>query len=91
MRARTGYPGASGRGGASEHSRAALAKRRGSGYPPLGSIPLVEEVDELPFPAYDLVDVRKILDGAADGSTADAQVSVLFQQPGLSVQVHLLP
>ena len=24
-----------------------------------GSIPLVEEVDELPFPAYDLVDVRK--------------------------------
>ena len=29
MRARTGYPGASGGGGANEHSRAALAKRRG--------------------------------------------------------------
>ena len=55
-----------------------------------GSIPLIEDLDALPFPAYDLLDVSKYWSFAAHGSPAATQIPVPFQQPGLSVQVHLL-
>ena len=55
-----------------------------------GAIPLVEEIDSLPFPAYDLIDIRKYWALPPMAQSAAAQIPVLFQQPGLSVQVHLL-
>ena len=55
-----------------------------------GSIPFIEDIDALPFPAYDLLDVRKYWRLQPMQTATAAQIHFPVQQPGLSVQVHLL-
>ena len=55
-----------------------------------GKLPSID-MDSLPFPAYDLIDLPKYLAAAIHATAAVAALCVAGEQPGLPLSLQLLP